>query len=161
MKKILKWGLIILAGFVFLGVLLGGNEDVRDFSDRVEEARERGAEDSVIEGVKETNERVPENTEDKASSPGEVEDSKVYAILVEQKQKAEETTRGAVELITQNKIQEARNLIDNRWKELAKLRVDILYDDSLAKSEKELLDSVFKEEQESLTRILSVYEELY
>ena len=87
--------------------------------------------------------------------------SYVEVIIQAQKQKNEQMTRTAAGLVAEDKVEEAMGVINTRWQELTGLRVDILYDDNLTKTEKETLDDLFRKEQEGLTRILSQYEELY
>lgn len=58
-------------------------------------------------------------------------------------------------------MSEAIALYNTRWNEFAKLRVEILYDKELTDAQKKNIDNALKVEQESITSILSKYEQLY
>lgn len=107
-----------------------------------------------------------EETKTEESKPAEQPkaeetENKEMNILQEQKTKAENTTRTATSLITEDKMSEAMALYNERWNELAKLRVEILYDNDLSDAQKKNIDNALKTEQESITNILSMYEQLY
>lgn len=86
---------------------------------------------------------------------------KEMKILQEQKAKGENLTKTAVNLITENKMSEAIALYNTRWNELAKLRVEIIYDEELTDAQKKNIDNALKADQEGITSILSKYEQLY
>jgi len=90
-----------------------------------------------------------------------IDDKSELIILKEQKVKAESLTKMAVSLIAADKITEAIDLYNARWQELAKLRVEIIYNNVLTDVEKKNIDGALKTEQESITIILSKYDQLY
>lgn len=90
-----------------------------------------------------------------------IESQKEIKILQEQKTKAENLTKTAVDLITEDKMSEAIALYNARWNELAKLRVEILYDKDLTDAQKKNIDNALKADQEGVTSVLSKYEQLY
>ena len=89
------------------------------------------------------------------------EQNKAMRILQEQKERAEETTRTAVNLITEDKMSEIVALYNDRWNEIAQLRVDVMYDKELTGAEKKNIDQALEVEQEGITNILSKYQQLY
>lgn len=91
----------------------------------------------------------------------EENNSKEVRILQEQKAKAENTTKTALNLISEDKIEEAMALYNDRWSELTKLRGEILYDKELTDAQKKNIDKALQGEQESITRILSKYQQTY
>lgn len=90
-----------------------------------------------------------------------IESQKEIKILQEQKAKSENLTKTAVNLIAEDKMSEAIALYNARWSELAKLRVEILYDKELIDAQKKNIDNPLKVEQEGIANILSKYEQLY
>lgn len=105
----------------------------------------------------------PTPTQEATTEPPKAEETetKEIKILQEQKVKAENLTKTAVNLITEDKMSEAIALYNARWNELAKLRVEIIYDKELTDTQKKNIDNALKVEQESITSILSKYEQLY
>jgi hypothetical protein len=87
--------------------------------------------------------------------------SKAFRILQEQKNKAENVTRRAVELIKSERMLEVRQLYKSRWSDLADLRTNIAFDNELTSGDKTNIDKVLRAEQESITEILAKYERLY
>lgn len=90
-----------------------------------------------------------------------IDSQKEIKILQEQKAKSENLTKTAVNLITENKMSEAISLYNARWNELAKLRIEIIYDKELTEPQKKNIDNALKVDQEGITSILSQYEQLY
>lgn len=86
---------------------------------------------------------------------------KADAILAEQKARSEEIDRQAVDLITQNKMVQARKLYKGRWNELAKLRLAVVHDAALTPYDRKRVDNALQADQEGVTAVLAKYEQLY
>ncbi len=106
---------------------------------------------------------TPTTTQNKVDTEAVVDEtnSKETRILQEQKAIAESLTKTALDLIANDRVQEAMNLYNGRWNELTKLRGEILYDKELTDAQKENIDRALKGEQEGITNILSKYQQVY
>src|SRR2546423_605852 len=102
------------------------------------------------------NSTVPSDSSNSVSVPG----SATYAILAEQKAASDTVTRHAVELLKADQMGAARKLYKDHWNDLATVRTDLLLRSDLSASDKQLVDATLKADQESVTAILSKYEEL-
>lgn len=152
MKKRLKIVGIVIGGLFLLIILVGifspaGKKSFQEGNQKANEAV-NGTPSPTQQTLKET------------VTPT-VDGQRELKILQEQKAKAETLDKTAVNLITQNKIADAIALYKARWDELAKLRVDIIYDKELTDAQKKNIDSALKVDQEGVTSIISKYEQLY
>lgn len=115
----------------------------------------------VLFGITTNTDKTKQSNTNNQTTEKITEQKREIKILQEQKAKAENLTKAAVNLITEDKISEAIALYNERWNELAKLRVEILYDKDLSDAQKNNIDKALKSEQESITAILSQYQQLY
>lgn len=103
----------------------------------------------------------PTSYQSQSITPVIEDDAKETKILQEQKTIAENLTKTALDLIANDRVQEAMNLYNDRWSELTKLRGEILYDKDLTDAQKKNIDRALKGEQEGITNILSKYQQVY
>jgi len=111
-----------------------------------------------------TNDRGPVPTvtnSDRGPSEAARSSSKAYEFLRTQKAKSEEVDKQAVELMTQDRMAQARKLYKSRWNEVAKLRLQVIQDQGFTQYEKERIGSALQTEQEGITQVLNKYEEMY
>jgi len=146
MPKWLKIGLLIL-GTIFVFNAL---------STVIALVRDSGKSNSIT-----TVAPSPTSFQSQSITPIIKEDTKETKILQEQKAIAENLTKTALDLIANDRVQEAMNLYNDRWGELTKLRGEILYDKELTDAQKKNIDRALKGEQESITNILSKYQQVY
>ena len=132
-------GVLLLFGVIAVALLFKGNQPEGDST-----TRPSGGSGSSPSG-----------------SSGGTPWEKADAILAQQKARAQEIDRQAVELITQDKMAEARKVYKARWNELAKLRLAVIQDETLTPYDRKRVDGALKADQEGVTAVLSKYDELY
>jgi hypothetical protein len=105
-----------------------------------------------------TAERPIETTSD----IGSISYQKAQRLLTEQKTRAAAVTQEAASILTSDApASRVKQLYKNRWNEIGKIRAGLLLDKSLDAQDRDRIDSALQQEQESVTRILSTYRDLY
>ena len=94
-----------------------------------------------------------------ASTPAA--ENKAYQLLADQKARAKAVDRQAVDLITADKMNEARALYKSRWNELAQLRLSTAQDETMSQHEREQVDRAHAADQDGVTAVLNKYDEVY
>jgi hypothetical protein len=96
------------------------------------------------------------------SDIGSISYQKAQRLLTEQKTRAAAVTQEAASILTSDApASRVKQLYKNRWNEIGKIRAGLLLDKSLDAQDRDRIDSALQQEQESVTRILSTYRDLY
>ena len=106
--------------------------------------------------------QLPSAQSETTSDTGSISYQKAQRLLTEQKARAEAVTQEAASILTSDApANGVKQLYKNRWNEIGKIRAGLLLDKSLDAQDRERIDSALQQEQESVTRILSTYADLY